>query len=648
MAFKKINVFLRSIFKRSRLRRKFLRFFFFVGIVPLILMGLVSLYVVNRTHRIDVSALEQQLARFKAAEIEKFVGDIVGIFQLRVGFEKFAEIELTQQQFILDQTIEENSAIEEVALINLAGQETAKSLRAGYANATSTLLDQSQSSKFSAASGGNDYFGSVRFTSDGPIVTIASPVYNRNNQIISVLSGEVSLREIQERVRASELGEKGYLYLVDSNGTIIANSRDISIGTFIGTNVIRNKVVSDILSARSRTGLESDALYTSQWGEQVIGSGLFLQKLNWGVVVEWPYYDAQKVVGLMLAQITQFSLGTLVLIFLISSFVAASLIKPISSLKEGAATIGGGNFDYRINLLTGDEIEELGVSLNKMAVSLKQLEELKEIRLRAEYLAESLKKEKELSELKNQFITVASHQLNTPLSVMNWTISAMREPEAPKELLVEGLNNIDQSRRDMLAMVNDLLTLSEIGFRYQKIKSELIDLKQITDSVLMDYKGAAEARKITMALVVKIDDTKADANSWAIKKVIENLVDNAITYSADGASIAMEIYGDGASLGFKIIDQGIGIPEADKPSIFKEFFRAKNATMKKNVGTGLGLFIAKSIVDGHSGTIGFESTENKGAAFYFAIPRIAPPLPQNGDSPASAERQKNPDQSRVA
>lgn len=644
MAFKKINDFLSGIFKRSRLRRKFLRFFFFVGIVPLILMGLVSLYVVNRTHRIDVSALEQQLARFKAAEIEKFVGDIVGIFQLRVGFEELAEIELTQQQFILDQTIEENNAIEEVALINLSGQETAKSLREGYANATSTLLDQSQSSKFSVALGGNDYFGPVRFTDSGPVVTIASPVHNRNDQIISILAGEVSLHEIQERVRASELGDEGYLYLVDPNGTIIANSRNISVGT----NVIRNKVVSDILSARSRTGLESDALYTSQWGERVIGSGLFLPKLNWGVVVEWPYADAQKVVGLMLAQITQFSLGTLALVFLISSFVAASLIKPISSLKEGAATIGEGNFNYRINLLTGDEIEELGVSLNKMAVSLKQLEELKEIRLRAEYLAESLKKEKELSELKNQFITVASHQLNTPLSVMNWTISAMREPEAPKELLAEGLNNIDQSRRDMLAMVNDLLTLSEIGFRYQKTKSELIDVKQITDSVLSDYKGAAEARKITLALALKTDNAKADANSWAIKKVIENLVDNAITYSADGASIAMEIYGDAANIGFKIVDQGIGIPEADKSSIFKEFFRAKNATMKKNVGTGLGLFIAKSIIDGHSGTIGFESIENKGAAFYFAIPRSAPAPAENTALPVPADAAKNPGEAKIA
>lgn len=618
MVFGRLRVFLKDLTRKSRLRRKFLRFFFFVGIVPLVLMGFVSLYVVNRTHRIDVSSLEQQLARFKSAEIQKFIGDVVGIFQLRVGFEKFAEIELSQQKFILDKTLEESPGIQEISFINLAGQETAKSFR-DQTSSTPELLDQSQSAKFLIAASGQDYFSPVSFTAAGPMVTISSPVYNRVDQIISVLTGEVNLREIQERVASSELGTQGYLYIVDPGGTVVAHSKNLGIGE----SVIQSKIVQDVLKRERRTGLESDALYTSPWGERVIGSGLFIPRLNWGIVVEWPYDDAQLVVGLMIAQIAQFSAGTLLLVFVIASLVAAGLIRPISSLKEGAATIGEGNFDYRIELRTGDEIEELGHSLNKMAVSLKELEELKEIRLRAQYLAQSLKKEKELSALKNQFITVASHQLNTPLSVMNWTIEAMRDPEATKEMVVEGLNNIDQGRRDILAMVNDLLTLSEIGFQYQKTKSELIDLKQIAQSVIEDYKNASQAHKLNIALAVTAEDTKADANSWAIKKVIENLVDNAITYSNEGGVIAITISGDAANLRFKISDQGIGIPMQDKLSIFKEFFRAKNATIKKNVGTGLGLFIAKSIIDGHSGTISFESEENKGATFTFTIPRAA-------------------------
>jgi signal transduction histidine kinase len=325
----------------------------------------------------------------------------------------------------------------------------------------------------------------------------------------------------------------------------------------------------------------------------------------------------------------------LLLVFLLSSIVAANLIRPISSLKSGAAAIGEGNFDYRIQLRTGDEIEELGHSLNKMAISLKELQELREIRLKAQYLAQSLKKEKELSQLKNQFITVASHQLNTPLSVMNWTLSAMRDPSVTAEIMREGLNTLDQSRRDILAMVNDLLTLSEIGFRYQKTKSEILDVRKIIEEVIADYRSAADAHKLKLVFESKIPDTKADASAWAIRKVVENLLDNAITYSNDGGEIAMELYGDEKKLGFRIADQGIGIPEVDKPSIFKEFFRAKNATMKKNVGTGLGLFIAKSIIDGHGGTIGFESVENKGATFFFEIPRMA-----RGTSEKSNEAEK--------
>jgi signal transduction histidine kinase len=578
-------------------------------------MGLVGLYVVNRTHRIDISALERQLADFKRAEIEKFIGDIVGLFQLRVGYEEYAEIELSQQQFIADKMLEESPALEEVAFISVYGKETVKSLLDKTREIT--LLDRSAEPEFLTALNGKDYFGPVSYAPKGPMIAVASPVYNQKNQIIAVLAGKVNLSEIQERVGESKLGNTGYLFLVDQNGTIIAHSKKIGIGK----NVIQSAVVLDVLLGKSRTGLERNAIYKSLENERVIGSGILIPKLNWGIVVEWPFNDAQKVVGLMISQLVQFSLITLILIFVLASLAALGLIKPISALKEGARIIGGGNFDYRIKIRTADEIEELGHSLNKMAVSLKELEELKEIKLRAQYLAESLKKERELSQLKNQFITVASHQLNTPLSVINWSLEAMRDPKVTKEAIRGGILTIDQSRRDILAMVNDLLTLSEIGFKYQKTKSEIADLGELTSRVIERHKSQINLKKIDVKFEKKIENTKADVDSWALEKVIENLLDNAIAYSHDKGVIEIELTGDEKQLTFRITDCGIGIPRQDQPAIFKEFFRARNVTAKKNVGTGLGLFVAKNFIEGHDGKIGFESEENKGSSFYFSIPR---------------------------
>lgn len=619
MELQKIKVFLKNIFSPSRLRKKFLFFFFVVGLIPLILMGLIGLYIVDKTHRIDVAALEKQLADFKTTEIQKFIGDIVGMFQLRVGYEEYAEIKLSDQQSIADKMLEESPSLTEVSFINILGKETVKSSR-GKKPEEIILFDQSTNPKFIAAINGEDYFSQISYTPKGPVINVASPVYNRKNQIIAVLSGEVNLSEIQNRFTETKLGNTGYLYLVDQNGTIIAHSKKLDLGK----NIISQTIVSDILNNKERTGLEKNAIYQSQWNERVIGSGYLIPKLNWGIVVEWPLNDAQKVVGLMIAQLAQFSLGTLILIVILASLVALNLIKPISTLKEGAKIIGAGNFDYRIKLRTGDEIEELGHSLNRMAINLKELEELKEIKLRAQYLAESLKKEKELSQLKNQFITVASHQLNTPLSVINWSLESMKEPKASKKIIQEGISTIDQSRRDILAMTNDLLTLSEVGFRYQKTKSEINDIKELTKRLIERYKPQINLKKLNINLETKIENTEADIDVWAMEKVIENLLDNAVSYSHDKGNIEIEIGGDNQQLTFKIKDYGIGIPKQDQTSIFKEFFRARNVTAKKNVGTGLGLFIAKNFIEGHKGKIWFESEENKGTTFYFQIPRITP------------------------
>jgi len=483
------------------------------------------------------------------------------------------------------------------------------------------LLDQSQSSKFLVAKDGRDYFGPVTFGAAGPVITVASPVSNRRNQIVSVLTGDVSLKPIQESFASATLGKTGYLYAVDSRGTIIAHTKNIDIGSYARDYPI----VNDILSGKIRDGLGKDDIFQSRWGARVIGSGKLLTPFFWGVIAEWPFADAQSVVGSMFAQMVQFSIASLILVFLISSFVAYELIRPIKDLKEGARIIGEGKLDYRLKLRTGDEIEELGHSLNKMAEDLKGIEELRTLRLKAEFLAESLKKEQELSKLKDQFISVASHQLYTPLSVINWTVEALQEKKIPQQKILEGLETINHSREDILNIVNDLLTVSEIGFRYEKTKSQVIGLDNLIEKAIGKLKRKAEAKKLKIDYQKEVGDDKADIAAVPMEKVLENLIDNAITYSNDGGKIAIRLAGDAQNLTFSIKDEGIGIPEAEQKSIFQQFFRAKNAVSKKNVGTGLGLFIVKSIVEGHSGKVWFESKENRGSTFYFTIPRQTPP-----------------------
>lgn len=188
-------------------------------------------------------------------------------------------------------------------------------------------------------------------------------------------------------------------------------------------------------------------------------------------------------------------------------------------------------------------------------------------------------------------------------------------------MVKDGVEKIDRSREEILAIVNDLLTLSEIGFSYKKTNTKMVDFKALISDAVRNLQNAVTGKSLTIEFVNHTQNTKAEVNEFAISKAIENLIDNAITYSNDGGRIAIELSGNLKEITFSVTDHGVGVPKEDQEKIFQQFFRAKNAVVKKNVGTGLGLFIVKIIVEGHSGTVAAESEENQGATFHFTIPR---------------------------
>jgi signal transduction histidine kinase len=597
---------------QSRIRKKFLRFFLGAGILPLVLMGFISLYLVDRTHRIDIANLERTIISEKAVEIEKFINEAVGLFRLQVAYEEYAEISIKDQEFLLGRMLEENPYLEEVSFISLSGEETSKKIKSGNeVKLSQRILDNA----FIFAKDGKDYFGPVEFEKDGPKIKISSPVLNRKNQIIAVLSGKINLRPIQESISNTILGSTGYIYLTDKDGNVILHSKN----SWIGKNIKNLKIVSDVLGGIERDGLGREDLYLNIEGEKVFGAGNLLKNLNWAIIAEWPFEDAQKVVGAIVIQFISWTSLALILVFFVSGILALQLIKPITILKNSAKEIGEGKFDTRIYVKTGDEIEELAHSINKMAENLKQLEELRELKLRAQFLAEALAKERELSKIKDQFITVASHQLLTPLSVIGWSIESLKM-ESLSEDVRQHLVALSKGREDLLAIVDDLLTISEIGFNYKNSSDKKVLIEDVVRKSIDKFKKRIEEKKLNIFLEMPEEKLYIRADEIILSKAIDQIVDNSITYSHDGGRIWIKIEKDFNNIKISIRDEGIGIPKEEQSFVFKEFFRAKNSVIKKNVGTGLGLFIVKTIIEGHGGKVSFESEENKGTTFFVYLP----------------------------
>jgi signal transduction histidine kinase len=620
----------------SRLRKRFIKTFLLAGLVPLILMGTVSFFLIQQTHKRDVFTLEQNLATQVGTEVTRSLDIAASRFELRVTFDAVAPIAFDQQGFILEDILRELPAAVEASFICttprqcIFGTETSRWMRNGaVVEPITELRDRSNEPSFEAARRGTDaIFGPATAHSDGKLVIpIAAPVLNKDGAVIAVLAGTLNVHDqLQEIIGNAKLGAGGYVYLISADGTIVAHPNVALTGTNIAGTPIESIV------SGTRYGSLQYTSYDSLDGIPVSGAGSMIENTEFTVVAEWPDAETRALTKTILAQIGGFAVLAFVLLAAISSWMAFRLIQPIAQLRQGTSIIGAGNFDYRVDISTGDELEDLGTNLNRMAQNLKGLEELHDLRLRTELLSENLRKEQELSKLKDQFITTVSHQFNTPLSVIGWSLDALTDPNATPEKIHETADVIRKSQRDIASIVSDLVTLSEIGFRYQRSNTKPINIEKLTRTVLESFSEPIKLKQLTVTMSSS-GDTVAEVNEFMLRKAIENLVDNAIAYSNSGGRVAISIGGDEHELRFTISDEGIGIPRAEQSRIFQQFFRAKNAVAKKNVGTGLGLYITKNIVEGHGGSINFKSEENNGALFSVTLPRKAAPTEHEQSKP---------------
>jgi signal transduction histidine kinase len=590
-------------------------------------MGVVAVYGIIVIHRINVTALEQNLARQVATEIRTELSEVAAAeLEVTLASAQFIPLEPRQQKNILTQVISANTSFLELAFVCTtprsceSGRETMRLIRNGVTDPVESddLRLRAESEAFTVAARGDVYFGPARIEDGRTRMTIARPALNQNNEVIAVLIGDLRLNRLQGIVASAKLGTTGYVYVVDENGLIIAHPDQSKLGVNVGRSPAAQMVLTLMTKALDE---RRNVVYTNLNGQTVSGAGAFIPDFHWAVIAEWPQAETQNPIANIILQVLVFALIALILIMAMASRMAYKLISPIAYLSQGTNIIGSGNFKYRVDLKTGDELENLARNLNKMAENLEGLEELHELKLKTQYLSESLKKEHELSQVKDQFITTVSHQFNTPLSVINWTLAALKEQNVPPEVVRDGIKKIDQSRQEILAIVNDLLTLSEIGFSYKKGNTKLVDLRQLVAGAVSTLQNTVAAKHLTIKFIDHIPNTKAEANEFAIGKAIENLLDNAVTYSHDKGVITIELFGDADRIGIRVGDQGIGIPKDDLPKIFDQFFRARNAVEKKNVGTGLGLFIVKIIVEGHGGNVALTSEVGKGSTFSFTIPR---------------------------
>ena len=291
---------------------------------------------------------------------------------------------------------------------------------------------------------------------------------------------------------------------------------------------------------------------------------------------------------------------------LLGGWLTRSLLIPLQRLRRGMAVVAGGDFAPQLEEIPErpDEIGDLAHSFHRMT----------------EQLAE-------LDRLKAEFVSVASHELKTPLSVIKGYLS----------LLLDGIyGDISDEQRKILASVGDqtdrlarliqqLLDVSRFEAGGGRLEIHPIELRPFLEELATSFEALAVQNEIDFAVQLGPDLPEAiEGDADRLNEVIGNLLSNAFKFTPRNGRIRMRAASADGGVGIAISDTGVGVPQDKLPRIFEKFFQVENDAQPRSVGSGLGLAISREIVDAHGGTISAESRVGKGTTIRVFLPSKPP------------------------
>lgn len=313
----------------------------------------------------------------------------------------------------------------------------------------------------------------------------------------------------------------------------------------------------------------------------------------------------------------------------------------VALLRRGRSRIGylvlgdhmGGGYAQRDFRALAAVIDELGIAVQN-AVSVQKIKDLnKHLEQRVDEattkLTQTNKRLRAIDASKDEFISMASHQLRTPLTSIKGYISMLLEGDlgeiTPQQR--KALEEAYNSSQRMVYLIGDFLNLSRLQTGRFELERTPVSLPHIIAEEIAQLRAAADARGVTLQYDPPASFPEVLVDENKIRQVMMNFIDNAIYYAKPtGGVITVSLLEHAHHVSFRVRDNGIGVPAHERPHLFMKFYRAANARKARPDGTGIGLYMAKKVIIAHGGTILFESKEGLGSEFGFRLPTKNPSI----------------------
>jgi signal transduction histidine kinase len=345
-------------------------------------------------------------------------------------------------------------------------------------------------------------------------------------------------------------------------------------------------------------------------GLPLLGIGLMLLWVVWSGNSGWHHLTGSAAIGLIIVFCTV--AGALL--------IARSIGRPVRLLSLVAEEFAKGNFSARAPTDGPEEIARLGVNFNSMAERL----EKREARL------------DELDRLKSEFVSRVSHELRTPLTTIKALTRLLMRDEIEEEKRREYVETISLECDRQIDLVLNLLDLSRIEGGVLRLTHERVDVGEVISSVVKSVARFAEKRSHELRIEPGVEVAQVCADPKALRRVLSNVIENAIKYTPDGGRIIVSAHEEEDNVGITVNDNGRGIPPEDMPILFDKFHRGRpapdsaavrNATTDAEFledadmsGVGLGLYLGRNVMEQMGGRISVESEVGRGSTFTLHLP----------------------------
>jgi signal transduction histidine kinase len=272
---------------------------------------------------------------------------------------------------------------------------------------------------------------------------------------------------------------------------------------------------------------------------------------------------------------------------LIGYFAVSWLFQPIRAIREGAAQIGRGHFDYRIEKIRHDQLGDLAADISQLAADVQSM-----------------------LDAKRALLLGISHELRTPLSRLNLSLELLEDAEGREDLKAEII--------EMEKIIDTLLEAERLNTRHAALVREESDVRQLVEQMIDDYFDRDRHR---IKLVDESQGAKARIDAARVALMLKNLLSNALRYSADAEEpVEVRLSTTGDELVFTVRDHGPGIPAEQAERLGEPFYRGDPSRARHTGGTGLGLYLAKLVALAHGGTLELTHRDEPGACFEVSLP----------------------------